>query len=178
MRDIYSVAVSDNETERKRNPWGQIHQMITHRTNSPQRSEVTTEAYLLRYRSDRVISVFKPVSLRSVVFVFVGNRHICLTCTVYCKMLTRTSLWQQQRTEKRGIGQYTELDCSKSWECLKHVCCWRQSEFLWLKNRLFVYFCQNGFKMQSESITVLVKQQISLIYIRQTLITFCLHIFL
>ncbi len=47
MWDVYSAAVSDNEKERERNLWGQIHQMITQRTNPQQRSEVTTEAYLL-----------------------------------------------------------------------------------------------------------------------------------
>lgn len=37
---------------------------------------------LERYRSDRVISIFKPIPLSSMVFV--GNDHIGLTCTVYC----------------------------------------------------------------------------------------------
>lgn len=82
MWDIYGAAVSDNEKERKRNLWGQIHRMITHRTDPLQGSEVAAVTDLLtgcndvnRDTGQREISIFKPISL-----VFVDDDLICSTC--------------------------------------------------------------------------------------------------
>lgn len=67
---------------------GQLHLMITHKANPLQRSEVSTVTDLLtgcndvnrNTFQDKAISIFKPISPGSVMFVFVESDHICLTC--------------------------------------------------------------------------------------------------